>query len=228
MNFFKSQRKLPITSRMSDSIIRHVSFIPTQTVGLASATTEAARQNPLRLILRDLAVLTKNLHFLPLIVWPLEKRSSAKLYISESNTKENIIQGFLVVFEAFLLILAIPAILILPGALFVLAAFLCCLLIFAICLPFHGSKILNSAMDAETMISAKQHESERWIFINGCITGFAYPNVILFLYEMAELFTVKFVCRTTVTVLPKPLAVRSLGSITSRLPPSISAFSVLD
>ncbi len=174
--FHSNQIQGHIVSRMPNSLKQQVSFIPTQTDGLASATTEAARHNPFQLLLRDIAVLTKNLHYLPLIVWPLEKKSSAKLYNSESNAKENVIQCFLVVLEAILLIIAIPAILILPGALFVLAAFLCCLLIYVICLPFRGSRILHSVMDEETMMSAKQHENERWIFINGCITGFACPD----------------------------------------------------
>lgn len=152
--------------------MKNVSFIPAQMDGFASTSTEAAREMPLRLILRDAGVLVQNIQYLPWIILPFKTSdSSAELYMSLSHARDNLIQCWLFSMEAILVVLAVPATLVLPGWITILAAFLCCLVVRAICLPLQGSRVVHSEMDGEVAMASKQHESERWLFINGCMTG---------------------------------------------------------
>ncbi|KAI9881295.1 MAG: hypothetical protein M1830_005581 [Pleopsidium flavum] len=149
-----------------------ISFIPAEMDGLASTTTEAARENPFRLLMRDAGVLIKMLLYLPWIILPFRTSdSSAELYMSMPNTRDNLIQSWLFLMETVLLLLAVPATLVLPGAILIAAVALCWIVIRVICLPTQGPRILHSTMDQEAVMAAKQHEDERWIFVNGCITG---------------------------------------------------------
>ena len=153
--------------------MKNVSFIPAQMDGVASTSTEAARDNPLRLLVRDAGVLFTNLPYLPWIILPFKTSDpSAELYLGKSNTRDTVVQVWLLFLETILLLLAIPSILVLPGGISVLAACLCCAMIQAICLPLQGSRIVHSTMDSKTVKAAKQHQDERWIFINGCMTGY--------------------------------------------------------
>lgn len=139
---------------------------------LASSHSEAARQNPLRLILRDVGILIKNLTYLPWIILPFRtKDKSAELYMSLSKSRENIVQGWLFLVETLLLFLSVPAFLILPGVVSILASALCCVVISAICKLLQGSRVVHSETDEDNVARARQHEDERWIFINGCMTG---------------------------------------------------------
>lgn len=160
---------------LSKSIVNmaQISFIPAQMDGLASTTTAAARGNPLRLLLRDTGVLITMLPYLPWLVLPFRTSDrSAELYISISNVRDTWIQGWLFCLEIVLLLVAVPAIIILPGGIFIAVASLCCIVVWATCLPMQGPRIVHSAMDSETVTAAKQHEDERWIFVNGTATGF--------------------------------------------------------
>ena len=152
--------------------MKNVSFIPAQMDGLASASTEAARESPLRLLFRDAGVLILNLRYLPWIILPFKTSdSSAELYMSVSRTRDNLVQCWLFFVEAILLLLAVPAILVLPGWISILAACLWCFVIRTICLPLQGPRVVHSKIDLEAVTGARQHEDERWIFINGCMTG---------------------------------------------------------
>lgn len=152
--------------------MKNVSFIPAQMDGFASTSTEAARETPLRLILQDAGVLIQNIRYLPWIILPFKTSdSSAELYMSLSHARDNLIQCWLFFMEVVLLLLAVPATLFLPVWIAILAAFLCCLVVRAICLPLEGSRVVHSEMGREATMASKQHESERWLFINGCMTG---------------------------------------------------------
>lgn len=175
--------------RASSSTMAKVSFIPAQMDGLASTTTEAARENPLRLLMRDAGVLIKMLRYLPCILLPFRIADpSAELYMGMSNTRDTLLQSWLFLIETVLLLLAVPATLVLPGGILIAVVALCCIVVRAICLPMHGPRIVRSAMDRETVLAAKQHEDERWIFVNGCITGYVIPIRWWMLNNLADTF----------------------------------------
>lgn len=149
-----------------------VSFIPAQMDVLASSSTEAARETPLRFVLRDAGVLIQNIGYLPWIILPFKTSDScSELYMSVPHARDNMVQCWLFIIEAVLLLLAGPALLILPGCITIVAVYLCCVVVQAICLPLQGSRVVHSEMDREAVMASKQHEGERWIFINGCMTG---------------------------------------------------------
>lgn len=153
--------------------MKNVSFIPAQMDGLASTSTEAARETPIRLLMRDAGVLILNLRYLPWIILPFKTSdSSAELYMSVSHTRDNLVQCWLFVVETVLLLVAVPATLVLPGWITILVACLCCFVIQALCLPLQGTRIVHSKRYQEIVTGSRRHEDERWIFINGCMTGY--------------------------------------------------------
>lgn len=148
-----------------------IKFIPPQIDPLASTNTEASRKNPLYLLMQDLGVLTRMLRYLPWIFMPFRTSDkNAELFISSTSILELVLNSFLFLFESVLLLVAIPAFLILPGGISLLAAAICIFLILVAAWPMQGPRIAYSRMDEKTAAIAKQHDSERWLFINGCMT----------------------------------------------------------
>ena len=149
-----------------------IKFIPPQIDPLASTTTEACRKDPLHLLMQDLGVLVRMLRYIPWVVIPFRtSNKSAELYMSPAGFLDVVLNGFLFLFESILLLVAVPAFLFLPGGVFLLVATICVSLILLAAWPMQGPRVAYSKMDEKTMATAKQHESERWIFINGCMTG---------------------------------------------------------
>lgn len=149
-----------------------IKFIPPQVDPLAGTTTEAARKNPLRLLLQDLGVLIKMLRYLPWTMMPFRTSDKgAELYISPKTMLDVILNTWLILFQSILLLVAIPAFIILPGGIFLLSAALCIVVILVTAWPMQGQRIAYSIMDERTATIAKQHGSERWIFVNGIMTG---------------------------------------------------------
>ena len=149
-----------------------IKFIPPQNDPLAGTTAEASRKNPLRLLIEDLGVLLRMLRYLPWVLTPFRTSDNgAELYISPRNMLDIILNGWLFLLQTVLLFIAIPAFIILPGGVFLLAASLCVVIILVSAWPMQGPRIAYSRMDEKTMAVAKQHDSERWLFINGCMTG---------------------------------------------------------
>ncbi|MCJ1231582.1 hypothetical protein MMC12_008260 [Toensbergia leucococca] len=135
-------------------------------------TMQATRESPLRIFLRDVGVLITMLRYVPWIFLPLKAPKSRKeLALSASNTRDVILQSWLFVMEMVILLLAIPAILLLPGSLTMCLAVMCCVCIKIVSLPMQGSRIVYSNMDAATILMTKQHEDERWLFVNGILAG---------------------------------------------------------
>lgn len=150
---------------------KSIKFIPPQIDPLAGTTTEASRKSPLRLLLKDLGVLIRMLQYLPSLCSPFRTSDkSAELYVSPANMLDIVLNGWLLLLESILLLLAIPAFLVLPGGIFLLAATVCIIVILASAWPMQGQGVAYSRMDEKTTAIAKQHESERWLFINGCMT----------------------------------------------------------
>ena len=140
---------------------------------LAGTSTQAARESPLRLLVRDAGVLLKMLRYLPWLFLPLKTADgSGELYMSVKTTRDLMLQACLFIFEVILLVAAPIIGLVLPGGLLLLATLLCCLGIRSLSLPMQGQRILYSKMDEATVQSAKEHKDERWVFINGCMTGY--------------------------------------------------------
>ena len=88
-------------------------YVPTQVDPLAIASKRALRQSPMRLFLQDTGVLFKMLPYLPWVFLPLRLKESSNE--GTLNTKETILQGFLLVLELILLLLFLPAILFFQG-----------------------------------------------------------------------------------------------------------------
>ena len=138
----------------------------------AGTFAKASRQSPLRLLIRDAGVLVKMLPYLPLLVIPFRTSDEhAELYMNFSGLHDTVLQSWLFCVESVLLFLVPVAMLILPGGVFFFVSSLACVLIYVLSWPMQGSRIVYSKMDETTIASTVNHEHERWLFINGCITG---------------------------------------------------------
>lgn len=152
----------------------NIKYIPSQMDPLAGASTSAARQNPLRLMIQDAGVLITMLPYLPNIFLPLRANDeSSELYLNFQGARDMLLQCWLFIMEMNLLLMAAPALLMLPGAVSITAIALCCLTVYLVAYPMEGPRITESKMDSLTEAMAGQHKDERWLFINGCATGYA-------------------------------------------------------
>lgn len=164
---------LPTSAKALPSLAMEnaIEFIPSQMDVLSSTTTEAARKSPLRLLTQDVAVLITKLPYLPWIMVPfLTSDPDAELYLSLRGIRDIILQSWLSILELAVMFFTIPALLVLPGIMFIWVATIFFMLICIAAWPMHGSKLVYSKMDEMTMAKAQQHENERWIFVNGCMT----------------------------------------------------------
>ena len=163
------------TSAQNRTHQHNVRYIPSQMDSLSSTTTEAARESPFRLFIQDAGVLIKMLRYLPWIFLPFRTdNQDAELYLGLANLRDNALQVVLFSLESLFLLLAIPVIVVLPGSLIIAVAAGCCFLVLALTKPIQGPSITYSRMDGETTASAKRHEDERWLFVNGCSTAYVY------------------------------------------------------
>ena len=164
----------PVKMATATMAINSIKYIPPQMDVLAGTTTEASRQNPIRLFLNDAAVLFTVLQYAPWIIIPFRTSDkSCELYVGPSSARDLLLQGWLSVVEITFLVAAIPVIMLLPGIMSVAIAVMCCALIIVLSWPMQGPRIAYSMMDGDTVLSAEQHGSERWLFVNGCATGHA-------------------------------------------------------
>lgn len=150
-----------------------IKFIPSQMDTLAGTSTQAARESPFLLLLRDVGILLKMLPYIPYVIIPFfTSDKSAELYLSFKGTSDIGLQGVLFVVEFLLLLFTVPAFLVLPGTIILAAAGLAWLIIYVVAFPLHGSPIVYANMADETKEKAKGLENEKWLFINGCLTGY--------------------------------------------------------
>lgn len=149
-----------------------VTYIPTQMDPLAGASVRAARQDPIRLMIEDAAVLLRLLLYVPNIFAPFPTRDKdAELYPSLANAKVGFLQTLLALLQVLFLVTAIPAFVSLPGGIFLAVTALGCLACYLISWPMQGPPITFSNMDDSTKAQAEQHRDERWVFVNGICTG---------------------------------------------------------
>ena len=154
---------------MANDIIK---YVPPQMGSVASYSTAALRQSPIRLLIKDVAVFITVLPFLPFLFLPWKSKDAA----TEGNLRavtirDTILQTLLTLIELVLLIVTIPIFLIVPGFLFVPLIFLCILIIYLVALPTQGPRIVVSQMNTGTAKTAERHRDERWLFVNGINTG---------------------------------------------------------
>ena len=149
-----------------------VKYIPSQMDPLAGATAKAARQDPIRLMIKDTGVLLRLWRDVPKIFSPFFcSDKDAELYPCRANIKVGILQALLALIQIMFLVTVIPAFVSLPGAVFLAGTALCCLVCYLVTLPMQGPPINYSIMDDSTKILADQHKDERWVFVNGICTG---------------------------------------------------------
>lgn len=163
---------LPTESSMLVNMANTIKYIPPQMDPLAGSSTRAARQSPLRLLLQDTVVLITMLPYLPYIFLPFSTNNpSSECYLSLAGAGNILLQGWLFIMEASLLLMSPFVLLLLPGTLSVLAIATCYLIVYVITWPLEGPDVTYSNMDEATETLAEQHRDERWIFINGTATG---------------------------------------------------------
>ena len=139
---------------------------------LAGSSTRAARQSPLRLFVQDVGVLITMLPYLPYIFLPFSTNDpSSECYLSPEGARDILLQGWLFIMEASLLLISPFVLLVLPGTLSILAIAMCYLAIYLVTWPLEGPDVTYSNMDGKTEALAQQHRDERWLFINGTATG---------------------------------------------------------
>jgi len=156
-------------AKMSNSI----KFIPPQLDRLAGTSTEASRENPIRLLIRDAGVLISMLRYLPSLFLPLRTGNKhAELYPSPKGVRDILLQSWLFCTELMLLLVVPIAYMVLPGLVILSGAAVACLVIYVVSWPMQGPRIVYSEMDDATIKSAKEHENERWLFINGTMVGY--------------------------------------------------------
>ena len=139
---------------------------------LAGSSTRAARQSPLRLLIQDAGVLITMLPYLPYIFLPINTNDpSSESYPSLEGVRDVLLQGWLFIMEASLLLISPFVLLVLPGTLSVFAIAICYLTVYLVTWPLEGPDVTYSDMDKKTEALAEQHRDERWLFINGTATG---------------------------------------------------------
>ena len=149
-----------------------IRYIPPQMDLLAGSSARAARQSPVRLLIQDVGVLITMLPYLPYIFLPFKTDDpSAECYLSLEGARDILLQGWLLIMEASLLLISPFVLLALPGTLSVLAIAMCYLTVYLVTWPLEGPDITYSNMDEDTEALAEQHGDERWLFINGTATG---------------------------------------------------------
>jgi hypothetical protein len=164
-----------------------VSYIPPQSDSLAVTSSEAARNGPFVLAIRDVVTFVRMLYLFPTIFIPFwTTNPREEFYLWDSNLFGLIALTFASVIPIVLLLLAIPAFVVLPGSVCVLVIIAGTVLIRIICKPFEGPGLVTSEPPTDEAVIARQHllNSERWIFLNGCcVTGHALQQNLNLLSE---------------------------------------------
>lgn len=163
---------LPTESSKLVNMANTIRYIPPQMDPLAGLSTMATRQSPLRLLIEDVSVLITMRPYLPYIFLPFKTNDpNSECYLSLAGARDLLLQGWLFIMEASLLLLSPFVLLLLPGILSVLAIAMCYLTVYLVTWPLEGPDVTYSNMDETTEALAEQHRDERWLFINGIATG---------------------------------------------------------
>ena len=150
-----------------------IKYIPPQMDKLTGTSTQACRENPLRLLIHDLEALLSMMWYLPYMILPFRTSDrQAELYPSLTGVRDMVFQSWLFVLELILLMLIPIALVFLPGLFFIFGMLAAFLFIYMLSWPLQGSRIVYSRMDNATVTSAKDFGHERWFFVNGCMTRY--------------------------------------------------------
>ena len=146
-------------------------FLPTQIDPYAGTSSRAREESPVRLFLRDVLVLIQNLRYMPWLFLPLyvEDRDS-ELYITPAALHDGILLLSLVLLEVMLLPLS-PVLLALPVLVVLFAGLSWGYVRSIILLPTQGPKIVRSVPGLNVDDQMNEFGDERWVFINGFLTG---------------------------------------------------------
>ena len=168
----KGQRTPALEPLSPLAMVDNVKYIPSQMDPYAGASTRAAHQDPIRLIIKDASVLFRMLSYVPNIISPLlTTNKDAELYPCFANLKVGFLQTVLALIQVLSLVIVIPAFVWLPGGVFLAVAASVCFACYLVTLPMQGPPINFSNMDDSTKALAEQHKNERWVFVNGICTG---------------------------------------------------------
>lgn len=165
--------KCPAPSTMGN----RVKFIPAQMDAHAGSTTRARRESPVFGLWRDIGVARDMVSYMPLIIYPFRTTDKyAELYPwSLLNIRDAVLQTLLAIIQA-VMILGAPVALFcttffFPGGVLLALIAACWILIHVIALPMQGPRIVYE----HPRMASDTHPDERWLFINGCLTGYGHP-----------------------------------------------------
>lgn len=159
------------------TMANRVTFIPAQIDAHAGSTARAVNENPVHGLLRDTYVLVGMLKYIPQLVSPFRTTDKyAELYPwSWLNVRDAILQMLLAIIQAITILCAPFAILLstflFPGGLLVAMLAVPCALIYVITLPLMGPRVVHE----QPRMESNRHPDERWLFLNGCMTGYYRP-----------------------------------------------------
>jgi hypothetical protein len=143
-----------------------VVFIPAQIDSLCGTSPAHHKQTVLQLLLNDLQVLAQNIYCLPAM---MRASSSSKLlrnsFRSPVQARDTILQVLLAMAQSWMLVIAIPALLLLPGFISATVFGICWIVTFAITWALHGPRVVMSSQARAPM--TEDFSDERWIYVNG-------------------------------------------------------------
>ena len=149
-----------------------VRYIAPQMEPLSGTFTAAAAQSPSRLFLSDAAVLFTMLGYLPNIFLPPKRyKHSKEDYLTKTKLRDIILQCLLSLVEVVLLLVVPVGLLALPGLLSLAIMAVCWLLISLLMYPMQGPRVSYSKSIGQDPASAFEPSNERWVFVNGIMTG---------------------------------------------------------
>ena len=149
-----------------------VRYIAPQMEPYSSTFTAAAAHSPSRLFLRDAAVLITMFGYLPNIFLPLKiQQNLEEDYFTKTKLRDIILQCLLCLIEVIIVLVAPVCLLALPGLLSLALMAVCWLLISLLMFPMQGPRVSYSKSIDQSPASAPEPSSERWVFVNGIMTG---------------------------------------------------------
>ena len=151
---------------------QHVRYIVPQMDPVAGTFTQAAAQSPSRLFVSDAVVLLSECRYLPNVLLPRTRyKNSNEDYLAKTKTRDVILQCLLFIIELVMILIIPLGLVILPGLFSILLMAFCWLIIKLLLLPMQGARVTYSKINEQDSADVIGHEGERWIFVNGIMTG---------------------------------------------------------
>lgn len=151
---------------------QEVCYVAPQTKPISGTFAQAEAQSPSRLFFSDAGILLSNLRYLPHVLLPLTKyKNSKEDYLTKTKWKEIILQCALLFIETIIALTMPIACIVLPGLFCIVIIVVCWFIITLLLLPLQGSRILYSVKIEQDSATSPHHPNERWVFVNGIMTG---------------------------------------------------------